>query len=144
MPFHSNTPIEPQSVHSVMEQCLPVDVVLSRVENRKGALVVLIEPDSLLRVLTEAIGLACPSLPPHHEGRPFVYHVTAVRTADADTRKHAADQISRSLPLPVQGRELWRFDWQDHLLKVTWKAKLCQRHAQSGRRGWFARKLQRQ
>ena len=40
-------------------------VTLARLENRPGALVIVVEPDHELRQLTDAIGSAWPTLPPH-------------------------------------------------------------------------------
>jgi len=106
----------------VIDEFLPMEVVLARLEDREGGLVVLVEPDAQLRRLTNAIGEACTGLPPHREGQRFAYHVTVVRTGDPEIRNDAAKAIETRLPLVAVGRELWRFDWEERDLGVTWKA----------------------
>jgi 2'-5' RNA ligase superfamily len=87
---------------------VPVDVTLARIEDRPGALVVVIEPDSVLRELTAMVSAALPELPPHKDGRlDLAYHVTAVRTADRVVRAEAALALEGQLPLRVTGTELW-------------------------------------
>ena len=122
MPFPSEFLLEPQTVSSVIDEFLPMEVVLARLEDREGGLVVLVEPDAQLRRLTNAIGDACTGLPPHREGQRFAYHVTVVRTGDPEIRNDAAKAIETRLPLVAVGRELWRFDWEERDLGVTWKA----------------------
>ena len=56
---------------SVLERFLPIDVTLSHLENRPGALSpIVVEPDDELRELTKAVGLSWPTLPPHKANRP--------------------------------------------------------------------------
>jgi hypothetical protein len=91
-----------------LERFLPIDVTLARLENRPGALVVLVEPDDSLRAITEAVTLSCPSLPPHKGNRSdLAYHVTVVRTDDNRIRSEASKAIEPELPLRVTGTELW-------------------------------------
>ena len=93
---------------STLETFLPVTVTLARLENRPGALVIVVEPDDQLRELTDATTRSWPTLPPHKGDRPtFAYHVTIVRTRDADVRRDAKKAIAPHLPLRVTGRELW-------------------------------------
>ncbi len=87
---------------------LPLDVTLARLEDRPGALVVLVEPDDELRRVTETVGRLWPSLPPHKADRAHVaYHLTVVRTADPRIRSRAVDAIAPHLPVQVTGTELW-------------------------------------
>ena len=89
-------------------ELLPVEVTLARLENRPGALVIVVEPDDGLREITAAVGSAWPILPPHKGNRPdLAYHLTVVRTEDEDIRSEAADEISPQLPLTVSGTEFW-------------------------------------
>jgi len=91
-----------------LERLLPFEVTLARLEDRPGALVVLVEPDDGLREMTEAVGLQWPTLPPHRGNRPdLAYHVTVVRTPDDGIRSQAWDAIAPHLPLRVTGTELW-------------------------------------
>lgn len=93
---------------SLLERFLPIDVTLARLEDRPGALVIVADPDEGLRELTEAVGRAWPSLPPHKGNRPdLAYHMTVVRTADDVVRSRAWEAIARDLPLTVTGTELW-------------------------------------
>lgn len=83
---------------------LPVAVSLARLEDRPGALVILVEPDEGLRAITEVVGSLCPGLPRHkadHE-RP-AYHLTVVRTKDREIRRRAAEALKPSLPVNVTG-----------------------------------------
>src|SRR3954451_24090698 len=87
---------------------LPLDLLLARVEDRPGALVIVVEPDDLLRQLTDAVGAEWPDLPPHKGDRPdFAYHLTVVRTADVAIRSRAEAEIAPQLPFRVQGTALW-------------------------------------
>jgi 2'-5' RNA ligase superfamily len=96
---------------SQLERFLPMDVTLSRLENRPGALVVLAEPDDALRQITQAVTLSWPTLPPHKGNRPdLAYHVTVVRTASERVRSEAWEAIAPHLPLHVTGTELWAAD----------------------------------
>ncbi len=72
---------------------------------------IVVEPDHELREITDAIGSAWPTLPPHKGNRPdFAYHLTVVRTEDEDIRSNAADEISPHLPLRVSGTEIWAIE----------------------------------
>ena len=89
-------------------ELLPVPVTLARLEDRPGALVVLVEPDDHLRQLTDTIGGLWPALPPHKGERAhFAYHLTVVRTPDSRVRSRAAEAIAPQLPVQVTGTELW-------------------------------------
>ena len=91
-----------------LRQLLPVQLSLARLENRPGALVVLVEPDAELRRVSDAVGELWPELPPHRAEHAHVaYHVTVVRTADALVRARALKAIAPQLPLDVTGIELW-------------------------------------
>jgi hypothetical protein len=93
---------------SLLETFLPIEVTLSRLEDRPGALVVLVEPDDALREITEAVGLQWPTLPPHRDNRPdLAYHVTVVRTPNDRIRSKASEAIAHQLPLKVTGTEMW-------------------------------------
>jgi hypothetical protein len=93
---------------SLLERFLPIDVTLSHLENRPGALVLIVEPDDGLREITEAVALSWPSLPPHKEGRPdLAYHMTVVRTANDSIRSQAWEAMAPHLPLRVTGTEMW-------------------------------------
>jgi len=87
---------------------LPVKLTLATLENRPGALVILVQPDDQLQALTRAVGTIWPGLPPHKPNfeRP-AYHVTVVRTRDTEIRRRAADAIAPHLPLEVTGTALW-------------------------------------
>jgi hypothetical protein len=91
-----------------LSELLPVELTLARLENRPGALVILVEPDGHLRELTDAIGFACPGLPPHKPGyeRP-AYHITVARTPDAAVRRSASEAIAPRLPMQLTGTSLW-------------------------------------
>ena len=91
-----------------LSELLPVELTLARLENRPGALVIVVEPDHELRELTDAIGSVWPALPPHKGNRPdLAYHLTVVRTEDEAVRSEAAAEISPHLPLAVRGTEFW-------------------------------------
>jgi 2'-5' RNA ligase superfamily len=91
-----------------LHRLLPVDVTLARLEDRPGALVLLVEPDHELRDLTDAVSAEWPGMPTHKGGRPDVaYHVTVVRTKDDRVRTRAWDDIAPRLPARVGGTELW-------------------------------------
>ena len=93
---------------SSLERFLPTEVTLARLENRPGALVLLAEPDDLLRAITDAVTATWPTLPPHRGNRPdLAYHMTVVRTADDGVRSEAREAIEPHLPLRVAGTELW-------------------------------------
>jgi len=93
---------------AALSDLLPVEVTLARLENRPGALVIVVEPDHGLRELTDAVGSTWPELPPHKGNRPdLAYHMTVVRTEDEAIRSRAADEISPQLPLEVSGTEFW-------------------------------------
>ena len=93
---------------AALARFLPLEITLSRLEDRPGALVVLAEPDDELRQLTDAVSSAWPGLPPHKEGRHDVaYHVTVVRTPDEQIRAQASRAIAPHLPAQVAGTELW-------------------------------------
>ncbi len=95
-------------VAHLVERFLPLPVTLARLEDRPGALVILVEPDRELRKLTDAAGASWPALPPHREGRPdLAYHLTVVRTEDESVRAAAQEAIAPFLPLQVEGTELW-------------------------------------
>jgi hypothetical protein len=96
---------------SLLERFLPTDVTLTRLENRPGGLVLVVEPDNELREITEAVTLSWPTLPPHKGNRPdLAYHVTVVRTADDRIRSQAWEAIAPHLPLRVTGTEMWATD----------------------------------
>jgi len=96
---------------SGLARFLPLPVTLARLEDRPGALVIVVAPDVGLRRMTEAAGTAWPHLPPHRDNRSdLAYHVTVVRTADASVRAAAWEAIEPHLPLEVQGTELWAAD----------------------------------
>jgi 2'-5' RNA ligase superfamily len=93
---------------SLLERFLPTDVTLARLENRPGALVIVVEPDDGLREITEAVGMSWPELPAHKGNRPdLAYHMTVVRTANDRIRSEAAEAIAPYLPLRVTGTEMW-------------------------------------
>jgi 2'-5' RNA ligase superfamily len=93
---------------SLLERFLPIDVTLPRLENRPGALVIVVEPDDELREITEAVGLSWPTLPPHKGNRPdLAYHMTVARTPDDRVREQAREAIEPHLPLQVTGTEMW-------------------------------------
>ena len=93
---------------AALSALLPVAVTLARLENRPGALVIVVEPDHGLRALTDAVGSTWPELPPHKGNRPdLAYHMTVVRTEDEAIRSRAAAEISPQLPLEVSGTEFW-------------------------------------
>jgi len=93
---------------AALSELLPFEVTLARLENRPGALVIVVEPDHELRKLTERVGSVWPTLPPHKGNRPdLAYHLTVVRTEDEDLRTEAVDVISPHLPLVVNGTEFW-------------------------------------
>ena len=93
---------------SLLKRFLPIDVTLSHLENRPGALVLIVEPDDELREITEAVGSSWPNLPPHKDNRPdLAYHMTVVRTANDSIRSQAREAIAPHLPLRVTGTEMW-------------------------------------
>jgi hypothetical protein len=93
---------------SSLESFLPVEVTLARLEDRPGGLVVVVEPDDVLREITEAVGLQWPTLLPHKGNRPdLAYHITVVRTEDDLIRSQAREAIAPRLPLNVTGTEMW-------------------------------------
>jgi 2'-5' RNA ligase superfamily len=93
---------------ATLRELLPVEVTLARIENRPGALVIVVEPDHGLRDITAAVGSAWPELLPHKGNRPdLAYHMTVVRTEDEAIRSEAADEISPHLPVEVSGTEFW-------------------------------------
>ena len=108
LPFLPRVQWRDPSIALLLERFLPVDVTLSRLEDRPGALVILAEPDDQLRAMTEAVSAQWPDLAPHKGNRPdFAYHVTVVRTEDRAVRAAAADAIAPQLPLRVVGSEVW-------------------------------------
>ena len=93
---------------SLLESFLPTEVTLSRLEDRPGGLVILVEPDEALREMTEAVSLQWPTLPPHKGNRSdLAYHITVVRTASDSIRTQAWEAIAPNLPLKAAGTELW-------------------------------------
>jgi hypothetical protein len=91
-----------------LTRLLPLELTLARLEDRPGALVVVVEPDAQLRELTAIVGALWPSLPPHKGDRTDVaYHLTVVRTEDPLIRSRAWDAIGPHLPMQVAGTELW-------------------------------------
>lgn len=91
-----------------LETFLPVGVTLARLEDRSGALVIVVEPDDDLREITDATTRTWPTLPPHKGNwSTFGYHITVVRTPDDQVRVTAAEAIAPLLPLRVTGTELW-------------------------------------
>lgn len=93
---------------SRLEMFLPIDVTLARLEDRAGALVIVVEPDEHLRELTDETTRTWPTLPPHKGNRAtFAYHVTVVRTRDQQVRAHASEAIAPHLPTRVTGTEMW-------------------------------------
>lgn len=107
MPF-----LEPGEWDSIagkeLSALLPVALTLARIEDRPGALVVLVEPDEELRAITETVGRLWPSLPRHKSNydRP-AYHLTVVRNRDRAVRRRAMEAISPHLPMDVTGTALW-------------------------------------
>jgi hypothetical protein len=91
-----------------LTQLLPVEITLARLEDRPGALVVVVEPDDQLRALTEIVGEIWASLAPHKEDRAdFAYHLTVARTDDPRVRSDAWKAIAPHLPMQIAGTELW-------------------------------------
>ena len=100
---------------SLLERFLPVDVSLSHLESRPGALVLVVKPDDELRGLTNAVGLSWPTLPPHKANRPdLAYHMTVVRTANESIRSQTWKALAPHLPLRVAGTELWASEGSLH------------------------------
>ena len=123
-PFPAGLQVTPEAVAPLVNHHLPLPLTLSRLENRPGALVVLVEPDDALRALTEAFDAVVDGLPPHREGRPdLAYHVTVVRTADEHVRAAATGEIAPSLPLDVRASDLCLFEWDDEQLRVVWRLR---------------------
>jgi hypothetical protein len=93
---------------SLLESFLPIDVTLAHLENRPGALVIVVEPDEQLRKITDAVTSSWPALPPHKGNRPdLAYHMTVVRTPSQRIRSEAWTNIAPHLPLRVTGTEMW-------------------------------------
>jgi hypothetical protein len=89
-----------------LEDWLPVEVTLDRVENRPDALVIVAEPDDSLHELTARASSLWPQLPPHKDGmQPVSYHMTIGR--DPAFRDAATAAIAPQLPLRVEGTQLW-------------------------------------
>ncbi len=108
LPFLSPADWGEADVGHLVERFLPMPVTLARLENRPGALVIVVEPDRRLREMTAAVSAAWPQLPPHRDNRPdLAYHVTVVRTEDGSVRAAAQQAIAPFLPLQVEGTELW-------------------------------------
>jgi hypothetical protein len=107
MPF-----LEPNDWHDAshveLARLLPVELTLARLEERPGALVILVEPDESLREVTKIVGDLWPALPAHKANydRP-AYHVTVVRTPDPGVRRQAAEAIAPLLPMQVTGTAFW-------------------------------------
>jgi hypothetical protein len=98
----------PGSPPAQLQTLLPLELTLTRFDDRPGALVVLVEPDEHLRQLTDAVGALWPELPPHKGDRAdFAYHMTVVRTNDSGIRSRARNEIAPQLPFRVQGTALW-------------------------------------
>ena len=76
---------------SLLERFLPIDVTLSHLENRPGALVLVVKPDDGLREITKAVGLSWPTLPPHKANRAdLAYHMTVVSDSE---REHSFSDL---------------------------------------------------
>jgi hypothetical protein len=106
-PFFGVAAARERDIERTLGSFLPLEVTLSRLEDRRGALVVLAEPDERLWALTDAASAAWPELGAHKDGRPDVaFHVTVVRTPDPALRRDAVDAIGPSLPATVLGTEL--------------------------------------
>jgi hypothetical protein len=106
-PFFGVAVAQEQEIDRAVGSFLPLEVTLSRLEDRPGALVVLAEPDERLWALTHAASAAWPELGPHKDGRPdTAFHVTVVRTPDPALRRAAAEAIGARLPATVLGTEL--------------------------------------
>jgi 2'-5' RNA ligase len=118
--------LERATVEPVVRAHLPLTLTLARIENRPGALVVVVEPDDELRRLTATFDTIVPTLPRHRGGRAdLAYHVTVVRTADADIRAAAAAEIERALPLAVEARALTLFEWEENHLVEVWRVPIA-------------------
>lgn len=91
-----------------LSRLLPIELSLARLEERPGALVVLVEPSEDLRKVTDIIGDFWPGLPPHKANyeRP-AYHISVVRTPDAVVRRQASDAIAPRLPMQITGTAFW-------------------------------------
>jgi hypothetical protein len=114
-------PLEPEIVDGLQE-LLPVEVTLARLENRPGALVAVVEPDEALRGLTAAVDALVPGLPPHRDARPdLAYHATVVRTADPAIRAAASSELAQRLPLTEVAEELCLFEWSAGMLRMLWR-----------------------
>jgi hypothetical protein len=114
--------LEPATVEPVVRAHLPLTLTLARVQDRPGALVVLVEPDDALQQLTAAFDAVAPDLPPHRGGRAdLAYHVTVVRTADPAVRAAAAKDLERALPLDVEACALTLFEWEQNHLVEVWR-----------------------
>jgi 2'-5' RNA ligase superfamily len=87
---------------------LPVKLTLACLEDRPGALVILVQPDDQLQALTQAVGTIWTRLPPHKPNFEHpAYHMTVVRTQDSEIRRRASDAIAPHLPMEVTGTALW-------------------------------------
>ncbi len=126
MPFPGEAALSPESVASVHDAHFPLSVRLSHLEDRPGALVVVVEPDHELRSLTASLQALDAGLPQHREGRDFRYHATLVRTPDPEVRRAASLAVSEHLPHVEECESLWRFDWEEssERLKVVWRTSL--------------------
>ena len=97
-----------EKITPLLRGFLPLELTLARLEDRPGALVILVEPDDELRRLTDAVSATWPTLPPHKAGRPEpAYHLTVVRTPDPAIRRAAAAALRPHLPLRVVATEAW-------------------------------------
>jgi 2'-5' RNA ligase len=134
------SPFRPQ-LHSLepgltaLERFLPFDVELARLENRPGALVVLVEPDTELRELTEAVSSVWPDLSPHKADWPdFAYHLTVVRTKDERVREQTWREIAPQLPIRVAGTELWAVEAAAKRREIAVVARSASRRTRGARR----------
>jgi hypothetical protein len=110
-PFLPPSEWSEETTESALTLLLPQRVTLARLEDRPGALVIVVEPDDELRRMTQAVSRVWPRLPPHKEGwSDFAYHLTLVRTIDDSVRAVASAEIEPQLPLEVEGTELWAAD----------------------------------
>lgn len=106
VPFFGVARADDPALRQALAPLLPLEVTLGRLEDRPGALVILVEPDDSVRALTQATSAAWPELGPHKDGRPdLAYHVTVVRTPGA-AREAAASELAPLLPVRVAGTEL--------------------------------------
>lgn len=124
MPFPPALEVSPDVIAAVAEAHLPIAVTLAHLEDRPGALVIRAYPDDDLRALTSGITALRSDWPPHRNGRNFAYHVTLVRTRDADIRRAAAEATRPHLPHTEVAHEVWRFDGNDEHLNVQWRHRV--------------------